>query len=167
MEELMSRRLNRLNMSLPLRVSSVERPAYSRSSHWRMDPEFECTVTENFSSRGCYFFLSQEPPLGARLELEITIPGESPETPFAKVYCKGRVIRVDRESPHQGWEGMRIGVASTIEASEDVYAGSVPKPMRRPSLTVSADRSRGGLFTERIAPKGAQVSAPRQQTAGR
>jgi hypothetical protein len=103
-----------------------------------MSPEVEYTATENFCSRGCYFFLSQAPPLGARLEMEITIPGKFPEVPFAKIYCQGRVIRVDRDSMSPGWEEPKFGVASTIEMSQDVYAEPLPKSLRQPARTVSA-----------------------------
>ena len=130
MEELMSRQLCRFSMSLPLRVCSAKHPTNPGSSDWRMDPRVEYTVTENFCSSGCYFYLSQDPPLGARLEMEITIPGKSPEAPFARIYCQGSVIRVERNSLSQGRGEARFGVASTIEMSEDVYAESFPKPSR-------------------------------------
>jgi hypothetical protein len=99
-----------------------------------MDPEVEYTTTENISSGGCYFLLSQEPPLGARLEMEITIPGNVPDVPFARVFCQGLVTRVDRDLP-PGPHGPKIGVASTIVRLEDVHVESVPKSMRRPSNT--------------------------------
>ena len=138
MEEMTSRQLNRLNMSLPLRVCSSEHPGNPGSSDWRMNPRAEYTVTENFCSSGCYFYLSQEPPLGARLEMEITIPGNSPKAPFAKIYCQGKVVRVDRHSLSQGWEEVRFGVASTIEISEDVYAESISNPLRPSGASVRA-----------------------------
>ena len=137
MEEMTSRQLNRMNMSLPLRVRSSEHPGNPGTSDWRMNPRAEYTVTENFCSSGCYFYLSQEPPLGARLEMEITIPGNSPKAPFAKIYCQGRVVRVDRHSLSQDWEEVRFGVASTIEMAEDVYAESIRRPLP-PSLRQSA-----------------------------
>ena len=130
---MMSRQVSRMSMSLPLRVCSSERPG---SSRWQMNPEVESTATVNFSSRGCYFFLAQKPPLGARLEMEITIPGAFPRVPFARIFCQGRVVRVD--CGEQGRGEARFGVASTIERAEDVYAEFIRKPLRRPALAVSA-----------------------------
>jgi hypothetical protein len=104
-----------------------------------MDPEVEYTMTENISSGGCYFLLSQVPPLGTRLEMEITIPGNVPEVPFARVFCQGVVIRVDHEVVDPGVGGFmgraKIGVASTIERLEDVHVESLPRGERHTSST--------------------------------
>lgn len=138
MEEMISRQVSRMSMSLPLRVCLSEHSANPVSSDWHMNPEAEFTLTENFSSRGCYFSLSRKPPLGTRLEMEITIPGTFPDAPFARIFCRGRVIRVDRDWCSPDCRDARFGVAATIEMAEDVYAESVRKPTRRAALAVSA-----------------------------
>ena len=118
------RQQNRVSVCLPLRVTLRNRPVMVRPSIWQMNPETEHTVTENVSSGGCYFFLSQEPPLGTKLEMEITIPGELPDVPFAKIYCQGKVIRVDQDTADQ--EQPRFGVAATIERLQNVSVESIP-----------------------------------------
>lgn len=125
------RQLNRVSMCLPLRVSVKKHRAKAGSMIWQMHPEIEHTVTENVSSGGCYFCLSQEPPLGTRLEMEITIPGEVPDVPFARIYCRGKVIRVDhssadRASGDRAFSQPRFGVAATIERLQNVSVKSIP-----------------------------------------
>jgi hypothetical protein len=135
MDNVTFRQLNRLSLSLPVKVCSWKHPVKAGVSVWQMDPEVEYTTTENISSGGCYFMLSQEPPLGARLEMEITIPGNVPEVPFARVYCQGVVIRVDHDVASHGigspLSRHKVGVATTIERLQDVQVESVPRPVRQ------------------------------------
>lgn len=79
---------------------------------WRDNsPSLENTCTENISSGGCYFLLSRELPMGTKLELEITIPGGLLGVSEGKLYCRGKVIRVEDRS-----ESKSVGVASTIDS---------------------------------------------------
>ena len=128
MSEVTFRQLNRLSLSLPLRVSLRKHPVKVGSSMWQMNPAVECTVTENLSACGCYFFLSQEPPVGSRLEMEITVPGELSVVPFARIFCQGKVIRVDPGPAEQSSGQPRFGVAAAIERLQDVNVESVPTP---------------------------------------
>ena len=122
------RQQNRVNLCLPLRVSVKKDPVKIGPSIWQIDPEFEHTVTENVGSGGCYFFLAQEPLLGTKLEMEVTIPGDIPDVPFAKIYCQGKVIRVDPDAAEHEAEQPRFGVAATIERLQDVSIKSIPTP---------------------------------------
>jgi hypothetical protein len=100
-----------------------------------MNPEIEHTLTENVSSGGCYFFLSQEPTLGTPLELEVTIPGEVPGVPFAKIYCRGKVIRVEQDTAERNSQQPRYGVAATIERLQDVSVEAIPTPSHAAGVT--------------------------------
>ena len=131
MNGVMFRQQNRLGVCLPLRVRPLQHPVKAVSTAWPMNSEAEYTVTENVSSGGCYFYLAQDPPLGARLEIEITIPGDAAEAPFARVYCRGQVIRVDYDWAGQGSEEPRVGVAAAIERLHDVHIESIPAPARQ------------------------------------
>ena len=126
MSDAMFRQLNRVSVCLPLRVTLRSHAVKVGPSIWRMSPEIEHTLTENVSSGGCYFFLSQGPPLGTKLEMEVTIPGEIPDVPFARVYCQAKVIRVDPDTTDP--EQPRFGVAATIERLQDVSIEAVPTP---------------------------------------
>ena len=126
MSDAMFRQLNRVSVCLPVRVTLRSDPVRVGQSIWRMNPEIEHTLTENVSSGGCYFFLSEEPPLGTRLEMEVTIPGEVPEVPFARICCQGKVIRVDQDTTDP--EQPRFGVAATIERLQDVSIEAIPTP---------------------------------------
>ncbi len=122
MEAMRFQQLNHLNLRLPLQVS----PVNHGSSSWRMHPEIEYTVTENICTGGCYFFLAKEPPLGTRLEMQITIPGETYEVPLARIYCRGKVIRVDPNPADRASMETRCGVAATFEHLHDVDIESIP-----------------------------------------
>ena len=128
MSEVTFRQLNRLSLSLPLRVSLRKHPVKVGSSMWQMNPAVERTVTENLSAGGCYFFLSQEPPVGSRVEMEITVPGEISAVPFARISCQGKVIRVDQGLADGGSGLPRFGVAAAIERLQEVNVESVPSP---------------------------------------
>ena len=127
------RQQNRVMVCLPLRVSVGKQPVKVSSSIWQMNPGIEYTVTENVCSGGCYFFLSQEPPLGAGLEMEITIPGDISDVPFARIYCRGKVIRVDREGADQVSVEPRFGVAAMIDRLQEVNVESIPTPAGHPT----------------------------------
>lgn len=128
MSDVAFRQQNRVSLCLPLRVNLRNHPVKVGPSIWQMNHETEHTVTENVSSGGCYFSLSQEPPLGARLEMEITIPGDIPDIPFARIYCQGKVVRVDQITAEQDPGQARFGVAATIERLQDVHVESIPAP---------------------------------------
>jgi hypothetical protein len=93
-----------------------------------MNLQCEDTLTENISSGGCYFFLTQEPPLGSLLDMEVTIPGDILDVPFARIYCRGKVVRVDQEPAKHDSEQTRFGVAAIIERLQDVSVESIPPP---------------------------------------
>jgi len=70
----------------------------------------EDTVMENISQFGCYFLLTTEPTVGSEVEMEITIPVELGRISAGKVYCQGRVLRVEKQATTD-----RTGVACTID----------------------------------------------------
>lgn len=132
MNEVRFRQINRLRMHLPLRVIRRNDWVQTGPTMWQARPEarpeVEYTVTENICSEGCYFFLSQEPPLGSHLEMEITIPGEVHDIPFAKIYCRGEVVRVDRCTAEAEPEQPQFGVAARIERFPEISVESIPRP---------------------------------------
>lgn len=133
MSQVTFRQQNRVMVCLPLRVSVGKQPVKVSSSIPQMNPCVEYTVTENVCSGGCYFFLSQDPPLGSGLEMEITIPGDISDVPFARIYCRGKVIRVDRERTDQVSAEPRFGVAALIERLQEVNVESIPTSAGHPN----------------------------------
>ena len=86
----------------------------------------EDTATENISSHGCYFCLTQRPLLGAEVEMEIILPAQRSGMPETRVRCRGRVIRVEPESA-----GGRVGVASSIDHFQLLPGGGQDTPPHR------------------------------------
>ena len=88
-------RPRRYSLALPLRVwirswgkgktSSTEEPVVE-----------EETSTENISSAGCYFLLSDRPAIGSRVEMEIKMAAEPGREANSKVLCRGRVVRIEK-----------------------------------------------------------------------
>ena len=100
----------RFLLSFPLKVRMHEPGSWNASL--QEDPaQEESTIAENISSRGCYFHLSREVPVGTSLELEITIPGAKGGGTEERIGCRGRVVRVDPPAS----DG-RVGVATTIDS---------------------------------------------------
>lgn len=98
----------RLSFPLTVRIQEKSIPLVA----WRNDSaSIESTCTENISSGGCYFQLSQELAVGTKIELEITLPGRMLGIPEGKLRCRGRVVRVEDRS-----ESGRVGVAATIDS---------------------------------------------------
>lgn len=78
----------------------------------------EETVTENISTTGCYFLLSEKPPLGSIADMEIRVPDHCAGVQEGTLHCRGRVVRVEPQPT-----GARFGVACAI----DCYSLSAPK----------------------------------------
>jgi hypothetical protein len=101
----------RFHLALPMtvRVQKDSIPIHPR----RQEPLCveAATITENISSRGCYFPLSRRLPVGTHLELAIKLPGERIGLPGVKLYCKGEVIRVDDPS-----NAGQVCIASSIDS---------------------------------------------------
>lgn len=113
----------RLSFPLTVRIRKKSVPLVA----WREESAFvESTCTENISSGGCYFLLSQELPVGTKVELEITLPGGMLGVPEGKLCCRGRVIRVESLSG-----GERVGVASTIDSYHFGKASDQPRGARQ------------------------------------
>jgi hypothetical protein len=70
----------------------------------------EETTTENISSAGCYFLLSEEPKVGSRVDLEVEMAPTSDGRQNGRMLCQGRVVRV-----HQDEKGGKTGVACAID----------------------------------------------------
>ena len=105
-----SRKGQRFHLSVPvtIRIHKSSIPTRGR----RKGAAFlGFTGTENISTRGCYFSLPWELPLGTHIELEITLPGDLLGVPETKLSCMGKVIRVDRSLV-----GGLVGIASTIDS---------------------------------------------------
>ena len=103
------RQKERFYVSLPLWVHLGKRLGVSPRP--RSAPAApENTFTENISTGGCYFLLSQEPPVGSEVEMEITMAARTAGLRHGKVRCRGKVVRVEN-----GLGGGKIGVACTIE----------------------------------------------------
>ncbi|MBI4443278.1 MAG: PilZ domain-containing protein [Acidobacteria bacterium] len=106
---LFSRQANRYRMGLPVKVRLRQMLGLPARQSKKSLVEEE-TITENISSHGCYFCLSQRPLLGAEVEMEITLPSQPSGLPETRVRCRGRVIRVETAAT-----GDRVGVASSID----------------------------------------------------
>jgi len=104
-----SRQANRYHMGLPVKVRLRQMLGLPTRQSKKTLVEEE-TVTENISSHGCFFRLSQRPLLGSVVEMEITLPPQPSGLPETRVRCRGRVIRVETVVT-----GDRVGVASSID----------------------------------------------------
>src|SRR5690348_5910477 len=88
-------RPRRYPLLLPLRVWVK---GWAREQQSALEPALEEeTITENISSAGCYFLISDGPEAGTRLEMEIKMAPEAGAEPASKVMCRGRVVRVDKD----------------------------------------------------------------------
>jgi hypothetical protein len=70
----------------------------------------EHTTTENISSSGCYFLLSQEPRVGTEVDLEVEMTAKPGGEVTSKMLCRGRVVRVDQQKATG-----KIGVGCVID----------------------------------------------------
>lgn len=123
MAEKISQRRKRFKVALPLWVRLWHRLAIGPRKKVELTEE---TITQNISSDGCYFFLSQKPAVGAKAMMEITVPGQAVGLQDSKVRCSGKVIRVDEKRA----EG-KVGVACTIERFSFQSAGQKQENPKR------------------------------------
>ncbi|MBV9608948.1 MAG: PilZ domain-containing protein [Acidobacteria bacterium] len=93
------RAAQRFQLSLPIAVRSPE-GAFRDNT----------VVCHDVSSRGIYFYTEAVPAEGAKIEFTLTLPPEVTLTDPMRVDCRGRVVRVVRDTP-----GTNAGVAATIE----------------------------------------------------
>lgn len=89
-------RPRRYRLFLPLKVWIR---GWGQGKRSRMiEPELEEeTITENISSAGCFFLLSEEPPVGSRVDMEIQMDSKRGAMSNGKVLCRGRVVRIQKE----------------------------------------------------------------------
>lgn len=106
------RSTRRFRVALPLWIRFRQGSKKGKRTR-QPEPVAESTITENISTTGCYFFVSQKPAVGTRAELEVTIPGRPAGMEDGRVRAHGKVIRVDEEVPNG-----RIGVACSIDCYE-------------------------------------------------
>ena len=104
-----SLRPQRYHLLLPLRVW-IRSWGHTGSSAAQPPVIEEETVTANIRSAGCYFLISEEPVVGSKVEMEITMAPNSKELPGAKVICRGRVVRIEK-----GQDRGKTGVGCAIE----------------------------------------------------
>lgn len=71
----------------------------------------EKTTSEDISSGGCFFYISQKPEVGAPAVIEIGVPWFS-GLEKSTICCQGEVVRV--EDSNDG----KVGVACRIESYE-------------------------------------------------
>jgi PilZ domain-containing protein len=106
-------RRRRYQLLLPLRVWVRGWGKDKAASEIQPQVEEE-TITENISSAGCYFLLSDEPAIGSRVEMEIRMSpemaGKSAGKPAPKVICKGRVVRTQKHDVNG-----KVGVGCAID----------------------------------------------------
>ena len=68
--------------------------------------------TRDVSARGISFFVDSSIAEGSPIEFTLTLPPEITLTESIRVHCKGRVVRVEPQSPG------RVGIAAVIERYE-------------------------------------------------
>ena len=102
-------RPRRYRLPFPLRVW-VRKLRHVASPAEKPPSLSEETITDNISSAGCYFSLKEEPEIGSKAELEITLPAQMAGTHAGRVLCQGKVVRVEKGQPKG-----RTGVACTID----------------------------------------------------
>jgi hypothetical protein len=77
---------------------------------WRDGSEFRevTTQSEDVSSQGIYFVLTESIKDGTAVELEVTLPQQITFEEKVRVRCSGRILRTEVE-------GLKAGVAAVIE----------------------------------------------------
>ncbi len=96
MNERMQRTRPRNQVSLPvgLRTRRAPRRRTSRAKGTSgQDPAF----TDNIVSKGCWFSIPPELPVGARLEMEVELPDMDSTRRGIKMHCQAKVVRVEGE----------------------------------------------------------------------
>jgi len=94
------RRAQRFAMALPVDVKVGD-----------LDREAAPTKTIDISSSGVYFEFPTPVDVGSSLEFLLTLPSEITKGKAVRVKCKGKVVRVDRNTGNGG----KLGLAATIE----------------------------------------------------
>ena len=89
-------RPRRYQLFLPLKVWIRSWGKGKQSSNTPPEVEEE-TITENISSAGCFFLLSEEPEVGSKVDMEIQMAPQPGGKPNSKVLCRGRVVRIQKE----------------------------------------------------------------------
>ena len=69
--------------------------------------------TRDVSFRGLYFVVDQEFESGSSIEFILTLPRELTLAGDVRIYCAGRVVRVEKPVPAGG-----VGVAAIIDRYE-------------------------------------------------
>jgi hypothetical protein len=96
------RRAERFNFELPLTIRWTK-GSEQREAH---------TVTQDMSSGGMYFFLSEGIPEGTAVEVEMTLPTQITLGAPTRVRCQGRIHRCELKA------GDTSGMAAAIEKYE-------------------------------------------------
>ena len=109
-------RKQRYQLLLPLRVW-IRQVRKGLAASRRKLLLVEETVTENISSTGCYFSLSDVPEIGSKVEMEIAMQPEKDRAQTGKVLCSGKVVRVE-PAAQRG----KAGVACKIDHYRLVHA---------------------------------------------
>ena len=89
-------RPRRYELFLPLKVWIRDWGRGRKSQSTPPEVEEE-TITENISSAGCYFLLSEEPKVGSRVDMEVQMAPKPGGKPNSKMLCRGRVVRIHKE----------------------------------------------------------------------
>jgi hypothetical protein len=95
----MERRTRRFPLHLPMTVRWTTRSGISEAE----------TESQDVSSGGIYFFLSEHIEEGSPVEIVVTLPAEDALESRTHLRCRGRVQRTDVI------ESNRVGVAAQIE----------------------------------------------------
>ncbi len=77
-------------------------------------PAYEQAQTRDISSRGVCFYLDRTLTINSEIEFILTLPPEITLANSIRVYCKGRVVRVEPSSIPHG----KVAVAATIQRYE-------------------------------------------------
>jgi len=101
------RATRRFALRLPLSIKYHDNGAAQRPAQ-----------TRDVSARGISFFVDSSVTPGAAIEFTLTLPPEITLTESIQVRCKGKVVRVDDNSP----DG-KVAVAAVIEEYEFLAQG--------------------------------------------
>lgn len=74
--------------------------------------------TRDVSSRGAYFTVNRDLPIGSSIELVLTLPREIIVAGPIRVRCQGRIVRVEEKEN----EERKVGVATVIDRYEFMRA---------------------------------------------
>jgi len=106
-EENDRREARRYNMTLPLRILSLDSNSAELSA-----------FTRDVSYRGLYFLAETDAKIGSNIEFVITLPEQIVRSGDVNIRCHGQIVRTEAT------ENGKVGIAAKIDRYEFLHAAA-------------------------------------------